>query len=164
MLTVVRQPAKEEKKASKKKDAMVSGGARHSTWRYNEEFAHKYGINGRPSNVFLDYEPPSARMRLRDIDGKELRQNAEKSILINEYFIDLFTPAWGVVYDMFAGTASMAVACMKNQRFYVGTEKEQTVVESAQQRIGRTWAAADRREMVAELPGIPRALAEQVST
>ena len=97
--------------------------------------------------MFLDYEPPSARMRLRDGDGKELRINAEKSTLINEFLVDLFTPPGGVVWDMYAGSGSMAVACIKTDRYYVGTEIDnEIVIWATTYREGvdaeRTWSNA----------------------
>ena len=84
-LTVTRQlkPAKATKKSKIPKS---NRRARRTVFHYSEKFAKKYGVNGRPTNVFRDYEPPSARMRLRDAEGKELRNNAEKSTLINEYY------------------------------------------------------------------------------
>ena len=63
-------------------------------------------------------------LRLRNAEGKELRNNAEKSVALNEWFIDLFTPEGGVVWDVFAGTASMALACIKTRRSYVGCEPD----------------------------------------
>ena len=101
---MVRQPAASLKSSKKTKKANPE--PRTAIWRYIPEFQDKYGENGRPSNVFLNYHPPSARERLRDSEGKELRANAEKSILINEFLVELFTPQEGVVYDMFAGYCS----------------------------------------------------------
>jgi predicted RNA methylase len=114
--------------------------------------------------VFKEYQPPSARMRLRNAEGKELRHNAEKSILINEYLVDLFTSKNGVVFDMFAGTGSMAVACIKTERYYVGCEPDGDVHTWATQRIGRAWAALDRGELTANQAGVRRTVAEQVHT
>ena len=96
--------------------------------------------------------------------GTALRNNAEKSILINEYMLDLLTVNKGVVFDMFAGTGSMALACIKTGRFYVGCEPDQEVHTWATQRIGRAWAAHDRGELAASEAGVRRALAEQVHT
>ena len=166
-LTVVRQPkaTKTKKHRSLARDLEAKeAAARPIIWRYNDEFAKKYGVNGRPSNVFKDYEPPSARMRLRNAEGKELRNNAEKSTLINEYIVDLFTTKRDVVFDMFAGTGSMALACIKTERHYVGCEPDQDVHTWGTQRIGRAWAAYDRGELAAEQAGVRRALAEQVHT
>ena len=72
-LTVVRQKPQTKTKPG------TDPEPKQPIWRYNERFAKKYGENGRPSNVFLNYQPPSSRTRLRDADGKELRNNAEKS-------------------------------------------------------------------------------------
>ena len=97
-----------------------------------------------PSNVFLGYAPPAARARLRDGDGKEVRNNAEKSILINEYFVDLFTLFGGLVWDMFAGSSPMGVACVKTGRYYVGSDLDGDLHTWSTQRIGKAWAAKER--------------------
>ena len=68
----------------------------------------------------------------------------------------------GVVYDMFAGTGSMALACIKTGRYYVGCDPDADVHTWSTQRIGRAWAAYDRGEMAAEQAGLRRALAEQL--
>jgi hypothetical protein len=164
-LTVIRQPkaTKQKKNRTISQDqAETLAIARPTIFHDDDEFANKYGVNGRPSNVFKDYEPPSARMRLRDAEGKELRNNAEKSIVLNEYLVDLFTEEEGVVFDMFAGTGSMGLACVKTLRHYVGCEPDLEVHTWATQRIGRAWAAWDRGELVKEQAGVRRALAEQV--
>jgi len=156
-LTVVRQPVAAPK--AKKDDEKVTN-VRPPIWRYCDSFFHK--IHGRPSNTFVNYEPPSARCRLRDAEGKPLRKNAEKSVLINEYLLDLFVPPEGLVYDMFAGTGSMALACIKTQRYYVGSEIDPDVHLAATQRLGKAWFAYDRGELVATEAGCRRSLAEQV--
>ena len=76
-------------------------------------------------------------MRLRNAEGRELRHNAEKSIVLNEYILELFTPERGVVCDLFAGTGSMAVACVKLGRYYFGTELDEETHGCAQQRLER---------------------------
>ena len=115
------------------------------TRNYDTEFVQKYGReNGQPTNVYKDYLPPSTRCRLRDADGKVLRQNAEKSVVINEYFVELLTQRDDVVVDLFAGTASMALACIKTNRKYYGSEIDETVRTNAIQRIGKTWNAKNR--------------------
>lgn len=156
-LTVIRQPAR----GKKTKRAEDLDTTKHTVFQYNEAFLRKYGeVNGHPTNAFRDYEPPSARSRLRNDAGEEVR--TEKSLLINEYLVDLFVPAQGVVYDMFAGTASMALACIKTKRFYFGTEMDENVVNPAIQRIGRGWAALERGELLSSVAGCRRTIAEQV--
>jgi 16S rRNA G966 N2-methylase RsmD len=158
-LTVIRIPKPSGKGG---KNTGESKAAPPKIFRFTPEFAKKYGKNGQPSNVYKDYEPPSARMRLRDGNGKELRNNAEKSTLLNEYLVDLFTPKQGTVFDLFAGTASMGVACIKTNRSYVGCEIDQDVHRWATQRLGRTWFVYDRGDLLAAEGGLRRTLAEQV--
>ena len=76
--------------------------------------------------------------------------------------VDLFTSGYGVVFDMFAGTGSMALACIKTGRKYVGCEKDEEVHQWATQRIGRAWFAHARGELVANEAGVRRSLSEQV--
>lgn len=71
-------------------------------------------------------------------------------------------PPQGVVYDMFAGTAPMALACIKTKRYYVGTEVEEEVVLPATQRIGRGWASFELGELLGSVAGCRRTVAEQV--
>ena len=68
------------------------------------------------------------------------------------------------MYDMYGGTASMALACIKLQRRYLGTEKDEETHTWATQRIGRAWMANERNEFdnYQKVGGVPRALTEQV--
>ncbi len=158
VLTVIRMP----EISKSKKDKPQEEQRKHQIFRYCTEFAHKWGANGKPSNVYLNYEPPSARMQIRDVYGKPLRSNAEKTPMLNEYFLDLFVPPRGVIWDMCAGSGSMAIACIKNSMYYVGTDPDEDCAKAAMQRLGRTWAAHERKLMCETIAGIPRSLAEQV--
>lgn len=66
-----------------------------STRNYNRAFREKYDANGMPTNAYINYEPPTTRSRLRDYEGRELRKNAEKSMQLCEYFMDLVTQPGG---------------------------------------------------------------------
>ena len=80
------------------------------THNYDDAFVRKYGqVNGNPGNFYFDYEPPANAVRLRDLAGNLVRKNAEKTVALNEFFVDLFTKTGDLVIDMFAGTASMAM-------------------------------------------------------
>jgi DNA modification methylase len=97
------------------------------------------------------------------VEGKEMpRKNAEKTLLICEYFIDLLTNIGDKVADLFAGTASMAMACIKNHRTYFGCELEENVWRPAVHRLGRTWVARERGDFTPIIAGISRSLSEQV--
>jgi DNA modification methylase len=158
-LTVVRKTPSSKNKTK----GSVVGPIRH----YTADFKKKYGnLNGVPTNVFHNYEPPSARQRLHDANRQELRCNAEKAVYLCEYVIDLFTLEKDTIFDMFAGTASMAVACIKTKRKYLGVDKDAEVCKWAMQRIGRCWQAQTRGEFetteAKTAPGLSRSLNEQV--
>lgn len=134
------------------------------TRRYTPDFAKKYEVNGKPTNIFRDYVAPPLRCRLRDYLGKELRNNAEKSMLLNEYFMDLFTAPGELVVDLCAGTASMGLACVKGDRCYYGSEIEEEVHQAATLRMGRMISLNQQGHLRLWLnqPGLSRSYLEQV--
>ena len=95
-------------------------------------------------------------------EGKPLRNNAEKSVLLNEFLVELLTPELGMVWDMFAGSGSMETACIKTKRLYVGCDPDADLHLWSTQRLGKMWAAAERSEFTNMNAGISRSLAEQV--
>ena len=140
-------------------------GSLLDTRKYTAEFKKKHGdCNGKRTTLYYDYMPPTFRQRLRNWNGVVLRRNAEKSVALNEYFVDLFTNKDDLVMDLFAGTASMAVACIKTGRDYFGTEIDEEVHRAAVYRIGKTWSAKKRGDFEACLTtaGFSRSLTEQV--
>ena len=63
------------------------------------------------SNIILEYEPPSARTRLKDDEGNALRPQAEKSVWYNRLLLLAYTKPTQTVFDGMAGTFSMSLAC-----------------------------------------------------
>ena len=64
---------------------------------------------------------------------------AEKSLEWCEHMLLRFTPNNGRVLDLCAGTASMAMACSKHARSYVGVEPDAAVVAKATERLTQLW-------------------------
>jgi 16S rRNA G966 N2-methylase RsmD len=113
-------------------------------FQYTEAFKAKYQENGSPASVISVY-PPLKKARLHDLQGKVLRSNAEKSLYINEFLLDLFTKEDDWVVDLFAGTASMGVACLKTKRFYNGFEVERDLHYCATLRLARALDVFERQ-------------------
>ena len=138
------------------------------TRMYNPEFKQKYGdINGVPTNVFSNYLPPKSGPRLRNDDGEKLRTNAEKTPLICEYFLDLLTKEGDLVADLYAGTASMGLACLKSKRCYYGSEVDEEVFSAASHRLARLIEVLGKpsfTKFLLETPGLDDGIASQVST
>ena len=134
------------------------------TRNYDDSFVRKYGqVNGNPGNFYFDYEPPANAVRLRDLAGNLVRKNAEKTVALNEFFVDLFTKTGDLVIDMFAGTASMAMACAKLTRVYCGTEIDTEVHAAATTRLLKFCSALERGDGDAMIaPGVPECLLMQV--
>ena len=133
------------------------------TRNYDKMFALKYGdINGHPGNVYNHYEPPTNAVRLRDYKGTMIRKNAEKTVTLNEYFVDLFTKEGDLVIDMFAGTASMAMACAKTARLYCGTEIDAEVHAAATTRLLKFLSVIDRGDGQVAEAGVPECVLMQV--
>jgi DNA modification methylase len=98
--------------------------------------------------------------------GKVMRQNAEKSLELNEYLVDLFTNKGDLVVDLFAGTASMGLACIKLERMYFGCEKDVPLHQAAKLRLMRAAEVASRKDYTAMIKNsisLPKSLLAQVS-
>ena len=135
-MIITRAIDKPPKAMSKAMQARYQQQSKAEVFQYTEAFKAKYNENGSPCSVITVY-PPLQKVRLHDLEGKVLRQNAEKSFYINEYLLDLFTQEEDWVLDLFAGTASMGVACLKTKRFYNGFEVERDLHYVALLRLAR---------------------------
>lgn len=102
---------------------------------FNEAFRKKYGAENGISTNIVTMRPVASRARLTDPTGKKIRKNAEKSMEICEWWLDLVTKENDVVCDPFAGTSSMGVACTKLKRRYQGCEISDDVFYPAQRRL-----------------------------
>lgn len=60
---------------------------------------------------------------------------AEKPVELLEKFVKVSCPMGGVVLDPFMGSGSTGVACMKNNRNFIGIEKEEKYYNMAKNRI-----------------------------
>ena len=132
---------------------------------FSEEFKKKFGINGNPTNC-VTMKPPATRARLTDAKGKQIRKNAEKSIEICEWWVELVTSVGEWVLDLFAGTSSMGMTCIKTGRLYQGCEIEQDVCWRALERLALFYHAFSRGDMrhflKQRIPGITPSIACQV--
>lgn len=133
--------------------------------KFTKEFARKFGENGQSGN-FVTMKPPHTRARLRDRQGNILRRNAEKSIEICEWLIELFTKPGDWVMDLFAGTAIMGVACIKLHRLYQGVEINQDVYLRAVECLAIFYHAKVRGDLRQYLlsgqPGLDPSISSQV--
>ena len=59
-----------------------------------------------------------------------------------ERFVLASVPPGGIVVDPFMGSASVAVACAKQGRRYIGMEREQQWFDAACERVERETAQA----------------------
>ena len=73
--------------------------------------------------------------------------NAEKSVEHVEYWIDLLTKPGDYVLDLYAGTASMGLACIKADRRYQGTETDVNVALAALLRLAKFSSAISRGDL-----------------
>jgi hypothetical protein len=118
-----------------------------------------------PASVISVY-PPLKKARLHDLNGNVLRTNAEKSFYINEFLLDLFTQENDWVLDLFAGTASLGMACLKTNRLYNGFEIESELYFHATLRLARAMEIFERKAVLKtqlSQPGLVSGLLQQVS-
>jgi 16S rRNA G966 N2-methylase RsmD len=98
------------------------------------------------SNIFFEIQPPTQAQRLRDLSGKPLRKMAEKGADINAQIISRFLSKGGSVYDVFGGSCSLALPMIARDASdtYFATENDDTVIEPAQNRLGKAFMLRDR--------------------
>ena len=130
----------ESKHLSKKKAVLLD------TRNFNQSFRDKWGENGIPTNK-ITMKPPATRMRCTDENGKPVRKNAEKSLELNEWFLDLLTLPGDWVIDLFAGTGSMGMGCIKLNRIYQGCEIDYKIHYAGQLRLARFYIAFIRGDL-----------------
>eukprot|EP00961_Rhodomonas_salina_P296519 3936422-Rhodomonas_salina.1 len=97
------------------------------------------------SNIIGGYRPP--QFRLRGSDGKPLRIEEKSKELLKEV-LDRYTNPKARVLDFFAGSASLALACLELNRSYVGCEKKKDVHQKAEERlVTRVRALMQKQEL-----------------
>ncbi len=92
--------------------------------------AKDLSINGGyrwTSNVIMEYEPPSARTRLKDDEGTALRPQAEKSVWYNRLLLLAYTKPTQTVFDGMAGTFRMSLACCITGRRSIACDVDETI-------------------------------------
>jgi len=95
--------------------------------RLNYEQRQKYQYKNPGSVVFFD----AINNRKRDRTGHP----AEKPIELMDWIIKTYTNEGDTVLDPYMGTGTTGIACLKNNRKFIGIEKEDEYFEIAEQRI-----------------------------
>jgi len=112
--------------------------------------AHKR--NCRKSDCYSDYEPTSydstdryPRSVLRGATDKQTKgiRAAQKPVWLCKEIILTYTNEGETVLDCCMGTASIGVACVENERKYIGMEIDPGVFDIGEKRVLEAW---NRRE------------------
>ncbi len=90
------------------------------------------GRNRRASNL-IAVEPSKNKLRFKN--SRVLVNPKEKSITMLAELIDLFSPAKGVAVDMYGGTFTLAIACLRTARKCLVIEKEESIYDQALARL-----------------------------
>jgi len=111
----------ESEKRRKNKGAhnVTNNSGMNMSKRYNPEYV-------RPSNVIT---LPTSCLNMK--------HSAAFPIELPEFFIKLMTEKYDIVYDPFMGSGSTAIACKRNSRTYIGTDKEAEYCQLAKDRLDK---------------------------
>ena len=98
------------------------------------------------SNIMFEVQPPKQSQRLTGLNGEPLRKLAEKGADINGQIFARFVTKGDSVYDMFGGSCGLGlVGIMRDAgHYYFATESDETVIEPAQNRLGKAFMLRDR--------------------
>ena len=90
------------------------------------------GDQPRSGNIIENYEPPSNPLKYAD--GTTVRTE-EKAVNLLMELLDRFSPPNARVLDVFAGTATTALACIEMGFRFYGCEKDKECSELASERL-----------------------------
>ena len=81
------------------------------------------------------YEPslPNSILEVKSEKGKHATQ---KPVALMEWILKYYSREGGVVLDPTMGSGSMGVACEKQNRLFIGVEKDETIYNVALERCG----------------------------
>ena len=74
---------------------------------------------------------------------KTTEHAAEKPVQLMQHLIRIVTKPGAIVVDPFMGSASVAVACAKHGRRYIGIERERQWFDVARERVENETAQAE---------------------
>jgi len=96
--------------------------------KYNK----KLGGKGEESHL---YEPPlpNSILEMKSEKGKHATQ---KPVALMEWILKYYSREGGVVLDPTMGSGSMGVACLNQNRTFIGIEKDETIYKVALERCG----------------------------
>jgi site-specific DNA-methyltransferase (adenine-specific) len=96
--------------------------------------ASRFFLNLEPEAPFI-YQPKASRND-RTIGGKvENNHITVKPVNLMSYLVRLICPADGIVLDPFIGSGSTALGCLREDRCYIGMEKNEEYHKIALERI-----------------------------
>lgn len=104
------------------------------TWKINGEdinIQDKRGI----VHYSEDLKNPSTILYFDTGRRQDLIHPTQKPVLLFEYFIKTYTNENGLILDNCIGSGTTALASLKNNRDFIGIEKEEKYVQIANQRI-----------------------------
>jgi len=95
--------------------------------RLNYEQRKKYQYKNPGSVLFFD--------AINNRNGNRTGHPAEKPLDLMEWIIKTFTNEGDTIFDPFMGTGTTGVACLKNNRKFIGIEKEKQYFDIASERL-----------------------------
>jgi len=98
---------------------------------YNTEKRKKPIVRSKPNQ----YEPalPNSILEMKSEKGKHATQ---KPVALMEWILKYYSREGGVVLDPTMGSGSMGVACLNQNRTFIGIEKDETIYKVALERCG----------------------------
>ena len=107
---------------------------------YGIKNAHGYGIKG----VHTDNKGTRHPTTILDYPQKWRRQDqlhpTQKPVELMEFLVKSYCPEDGIILDFCMGSGSTGVACIKNNRKFIGVEINKEYFDIAEKRLEKTYA------------------------
>ena len=125
------------KKLPKYTPQKVKGKKNHSKGTMNTDVNNNYGEYGKVDNTEAlgDMKHPRSILKFDKPHPSVSIHPTQKSVELFEWLINSFTEANQIVLDSCMGSGTTAVACVKNNRKWLGFETEKEYIELANKRL-----------------------------
>ena len=105
---------------------------------------HKLGLKKQPKTY--THKTPTSLLSYKPVSNTKTVHPTQKPVELLEYLIKTYTKENEVVLDFTMGSGSTGVACLNNNRKFIGIELDENYFEIAKERIENTYNELNRKD------------------
>ena len=118
-----------------------SSGASNNSGSNNH---HKLGLKKQPKTY--THKTPTSLLSYKPVSNTKIVHPTQKPVDLLEYLIKTYTKEGEIVLDFTMGSGSTGVACLNNNRKFIGIELDENYFEIAKERIKNVYNELNRED------------------